>query len=254
MAGGAASGAANPRVERVADLAALARAAAADFARRAEAAVAARGRFTVALSGGSTPRALYALLADPDAPWRNLVPWGRTQTWFGDERNVPPDHPDSNYRMAREALLAHVAASVHRMEGERPAREAADRYEADLRATLGAEGGLPPRLDLALMGLGADGHTASLFPGTDALEERVRWVAAPWVPAVGAHRITLTLPVFERARAVVFLVAGAEKAPALARLLSPPPGEPAIPAARVRPEDGDLLVIADAAALPTPPG
>jgi 6-phosphogluconolactonase len=248
MAGMAPGGGVAPRLERVADLPALARAAADEVARRAEQAVAERGAFTLALSGGSTPRALYTLLADPAAPFRARIPWDRVHVWFGDERNVPRDHADSNFRMAQEALLSHVpTASVHRMEGERTAGEAAERYEAELRRWLGGDG--PPRLDLALMGLGADGHTASLFPGTDALEERVRWAAAPWVAALGVHRITLTFPVFDRARAVVFLVSGTEKVPALSRLLSPPPGEPPIPAARVRPAEGELLVLADAAAL-----
>ncbi|ABC81213.1 6-phosphogluconolactonase [Anaeromyxobacter dehalogenans] len=236
-----------PALVRVADPAALARAAAEEVARRAEAAVAARGRFAIALAGGSTPRALYGVLADPAAPWRARVPWARTEVWFGDERCVPPDHPDSNYRMAREALLDRVApAAVHRIEGERPPADAAARYEAALRQAAGAAGE-PPRLDLVLLGLGADGHTASLFPDSPALRERARWVAAPFVPAVGAHRVTLTLPVLERARAIAFLVSGAGKRAALERLLAA--GPPAIPAARVRPLDGALLVLADDAAL-----
>jgi len=244
VAGGRAGG--RWTLVRLADGGALARAAAEEVARRAEAVVAARGRFTLALSGGSTPRALYALLADPEAPWRSRVPWSRVHVFFGDERNVPPDHPDSNYRMAREALLAHVpVGSVHRMQGERPAAEAAELYEADLRHEFGAAG--VPALDLALLGLGADGHTASLFPGSPVLEERTRWVAAPFVPHLDAHRITLTVPVLERARAVLFLVSGADKASALARLLSPPPGELLVPAARLHPE-GDRLVLADEAA------
>ncbi|ACG73647.1 6-phosphogluconolactonase [Anaeromyxobacter sp. K] len=235
-----------PALVRAADAADLARAAAEDVARRAEEAVAARGRFAVALAGGSTPRALYALLADPAAPWRERVPWARTEIWFGDERCVPPDHPDSNYRTAREALLEHVhAAAVHRIEGERPPAEAAAGYEAALRRAAEPDGS-PPRLDLVLLGLGADGHTASLFPGSPALDERARWVAAPFVPAVGAHRITLTLPVLERARAIAFLVSGAAKRAALGQLLAP--GAPSIPAARVRPLDGALLVLADRAA------
>jgi 6-phosphogluconolactonase len=160
---------------------------------------------------------------------------------------VPPDHPESNYRMAREALLERVGpAAVHRREGERPPAEAAARYEAALREAAGG-GEDPPRLDLVLLGLGADGHTASLFPGSPALEERERWVAAPFVPALGAHRLTLTLPVLGRARAIAYLVSGAGKRGALERLLAP--GSPTIPAARVRPLDGALLVLADEAAL-----
>lgn len=234
-----------PVLTVVEDPAALARAAAEEVARRADEAVAARGAFTWALSGGSTPRALYALLADPAAGFRDRIPWARTEVFFGDERNVPPDHPDSNHRMASEALLSHVpVAAVHRIEGERPAGEAADRYAALLRQRFGA--GAPPRLDLVLLGLGADGHAASLFPGSPALEERARWVSAAWVPALGAHRITLTLPVLDAAAAVLFLVAGRDKAGPLRALLAP--GPPTIPAARVRPEAGALRVLADRAA------
>jgi len=222
--------------------------AAAEVAARAGEAVAARGAFMLALSGGSTPRALYALLADPSGALAARMPWGRTQVFFGDERHVPPGHPDSNFRMAREALLARVpipAENVHRIRGELPdAAEAAAAYERELRAVLGEV----PALDLVLLGLGEDGHTASLFPGSPALDERERWVAAPWVERIGAFRITLTLPVLDRARAVVFLVAGAEKAAALRRALrGAAEGEP-VPAARVRPLGGRLLWLADRAA------
>jgi 6-phosphogluconolactonase len=237
-----------PAVRRVADGEALARDAAEAVAAAAVRAVAARGRFTLALSGGSTPRRLYALLADPAAPFRASVPWARTHLFFGDERPVPPDHPDSNYRMAREALLAHVpVASVHRIRGEDPA--AAEAYEAELRAFFGVPpAGAPPRLDLVLLGLGPDGHTASLFPGSEALDERVRWVLSPFVARFGTRRTTLTLPVLDRARAVLFLVAGADKAPALAQALAPSPGAEPLPAARVRPDDGTMLWLVDQAA------
>lgn len=237
------------RLVEVADASALARAAADAVVEHARAAVGARGAFAVALAGGSTPAALYHLLADARGPWRAAVAWDRVHVFFGDERSVPPDHADSNFRLADEALLRHVpVAAVHRMEGERPAEEAARAYEARLARRFGA--GPPPRLDLVLLGLGADGHTASLFPGSPALEERLRWVAAPWVPAVGAHRLTLTLPVLDAAAAVLFLVAGASKREPLAALLAPPDaraGAP-IPAARVAPA-GSLTVMADRAAL-----
>jgi 6-phosphogluconolactonase len=230
------------------DAAAVARRAAEEVAARAAAAVAARGTFTLALAGGSTPRALYALLADVAGPYRAAIPWERVEVWFGDERNVPPDHPDSNYGMAHEALLRHVApAAVHRMEGERDAEDAATRYEAELVRRFGP--GPPPRLDLVLLGLGPDGHTASLFPGTAELDERRRWVAAPWVRTLSARRITLTFPVLDAAAAVLFVVEGAGKRDALRRMLSPPPGKPLVPAARVRPVSGELLVVADRAAL-----
>jgi 6-phosphogluconolactonase len=237
-------------VRRVADAEAVARAAAEEVVEAGARAVAERGRFAVALSGGSTPRRLYRLLADPAAPFRGRLRWDAVHVFFGDERHVPPDHADSNYRMAREALLDHVeAASVHRIRGELPdAEAAAAAYEAELRAffALGA-GDAPPALDLVLLGLGADGHTASLFPGSPALEERRRWVAAPLVEAVRAHRITLTLPMLVRAREVVFLVAGAEKAAALARVLGPADARP-LPAARVHPGAGALVWIVDRAA------
>jgi 6-phosphogluconolactonase len=237
-----------PAVRRVADAEALARAAAEEVVAAAVRAVAARGRFTLALSGGSTPRRLYALLADPAAPFRARVPWAQTDVFFGDERPVPPDHPDSNYRMAREALLAHVpVASVHRIRGEDPA--AAEAYEGELRAFFAVPpGGAPPRLDLVLLGLGPDGHTASLFPGSEALDETVRWVRSPVVARLGTRRTTLTLPVLDRARAVLFLVAGADKAPALAQVLAPAPGAAPLPAARVRPDGGTVSWLVDRAA------
>ena len=238
-------------VRRVApDAAALMRVAAEDLAARAAAAVRARGRFGVALSGGSTPRALYALLADAAAPFRARVPWEAVQVFFGDERHVPPDHADSNYRMAREALLAHVPIppeSVHRVRGElADAEEAALEYEAELAEAFALRDGERPRLDLALMGMGPDGHPASLFPGSPALDEARRLAVEPFVPKLGAQRVTLKLPVFAAARAVVFLVAGADKAGRVAEVLSG--RAPALPAARVRPDDGDLLWLLDAAA------
>lgn len=237
-----------PDLRRMADAEEVARAAAEEVALAAARADAARGRFTLALAGGSTPRRLYALLADARAPFRARVPWERTHVFFGDERPVPPEHPDSNYRMAREALLDRVpVASVHRIPGEDPA--AAEAYEDELRRFFEVPpGGPPPRLDLVLLGLGEDGHTASLFPGSDALGERRRWVAAPLVARLGVHRLTLTLPVLDRAREVLFLVAGADKAEALARVLAPAAGAPALPAALVRPEAGPPRWIVDLAA------
>jgi len=226
----------------------VAAAGAAEVLARAGEAVAARGAFALALSGGTTPRALYALLAEPAGAFAARMPWPRTQVFFGDERHVPPDHPDSNFRMAQEALLARVpipAENVHRIRGELPdAAGAAAAYEGELRAVLGSD----PALDLVLLGLGEDGHTASLFPGSPALEERERWVAAAWVEGLGAWRITLTLPVLERAREVVFLVAGASKAEALRRALRGGAQPEPVPAARVRPREGRLLWLADRAA------
>ena len=238
--------------ERVvhADVAALADDAAARLQAAAHAAVAARGRFVVALSGGSTPRALHARLValGPDA-----LPWRRTHVVFGDERCVPPDDAASNYGMARDTLLAHVpvpAEQVHRMEGERPPLDAARRYEARLRALAGADDAAP-FVDLLLLGMGADGHTASLFPGAPTLDERTRWVVPAEAP-VGVtprERLTLTLPALARARTVLVLAAGAEKRAAVARAEAEPADAPdALPVGRVRGRDATLWLL-DAAAV-----
>ncbi|WP_242345385.1 6-phosphogluconolactonase [Anaeromyxobacter terrae] len=240
---------AKPEVRVVEDPAALAPAAADEWRARALAAVAASGRFAVALSGGSTPRAVYALLADPAAPYRDALPWARTHVFFGDERAVPPDHPQSNYGMARDALLASVALppeNVHRIRGEDEPEAAARAYEDALRAFFGGA----PRFDLLLLGMGADGHTASLFPGSPALEEPSHLVVAAPAPAPGPPRITLTLRALQAAARVVFLVSGAAKAPALARALSGASGAGALPAGRVRPTDGSVLWLVDRAAAP----
>lgn len=226
------------------DAEALARAAADEVARCAEAAVRKHGRFTIALSGGSTPQRLYRALADREAPFRARIEWSATHVFWGDERHVPPDHPDSNYRMAREALLDHVPVpqgNIHRIHAELP--DAAEAYETELRRAFALAPGEAPRFDLVLMGLGADGHTASLFPGSDALHERVRLVIAPWIDKLSSFRITLTLPVFESAAEVFFLVSGEDKAAALQAVLQ---GEPErYPAQLVHPREGRLLWYAD---------
>ncbi len=227
--------------------AALARASAEEWRERAGEAVAASGRFTVALAGGSTPRGLPALLSDPAAPYLRALPWPLTHVFFGDERAVPPDHPESNYRMARETLLSRVPVpgeNVHRIRGEDGAVAAARAYEDDLRAFFGSA----PRLDLLLLGMGADGHTASLFPGGPGLEERSRWVVVAEPPGPGLERVTLTLRSLEAASRVVFLVAGPSKATALARVLAGGPDGTALPAARVRPSAGSVLWLVDRAA------
>ncbi len=225
----------------------VARAAAEEWRARALAAVAGSGRFAVALAGGATPGRLYALLADAAAPYRAALPWAATHVFFGDERPVPPDHPESNYGMARDALLARVPippANVRRMRGEEEPEAAARAYEDELRAFFGPS----PRFDLALLGMGPDGHTASLFPGSPALDETARLAVAPFVPALGTGRITLTLPALDAASRVVFLVSGAAKAKALARVLSGERGPGALPAARVRPREGSVLWLVDRAA------
>jgi 6-phosphogluconolactonase len=205
----------------------LARAAAAWLCERAASAGA---RFAVCLAGGSTPRRVYELLASAE---RDRFPWDRVHWFFGDERFVPHDHPDSNYRMAREAMFdaAPVAtANVHPIPTAGRPAQAARRYESELREFYGAATLDPqrPLFDVVLLGLGEDGHTASLFPGTKALQERERWVVDVLNPK-SEPRITLTYPVLESTRALVFLVAGAHKRDILARVW----GGEDLPAARL---------------------
>lgn len=231
----------------------LSRAAAAELIRLAGEAVAARGLFVVALAGGSTPRQLYARLASDAC--RDQLPWQKIHFFWGDERHVPPDHPDSNHRMAREALLSRVPvpeANLHPIRSEDPdARRAAEQYESELRAFFTARGLLVrglPRFDLVLLGMGPDGHTASLFPGTPAVRERERWVSAPWVDKLRTHRVTLTPPVLNNAACVLFLVAGEEKAEALRAVLEGPDEADRYPSQVIRPADGVLCWMLDRAA------
>ena len=231
------------------DAGALAREAASELARIAQRCVAAAGRFTLALSGGSTPRRLYTLLADPAQPFRAAVPWGATHVFWGDERHVPPDDAQSNYRMANEELLSRVPVppeNVHRIEGERAdAAEAAAAYERELRRFFGLAAGPAPRFDLVLLGMGPDGHTASLFPGSDALTVTDRLAAAPWVEKFRCYRITLTLPVFDNAAAVHFLVSGRDKAETLRAVFDPATPPDTFPCQRIRPAEGELLWLID---------
>jgi 6-phosphogluconolactonase len=232
-------------------VASLSEAAGQEFVRCAREAVGARGRFAVALSGGSTPRRLYQLLAGE--PYRRQVEWARVQVFWGDERSVPPDDTESNYRMAREAMLGPLAllpGHVHRMEAERADRDAAAReYQDEIARTFGVDPtGEPPAFDLILLGMGPDGHTASLFPHTAALGETRRWVVVNPVPQHQTERMTLTYPVLNRARAVLFLVAGPDKAEPLAEVLQGPPDPQRLPSQRVRPADGQLLFFVDRAA------
>ncbi len=252
MSGAATAGPPRPgEVKIVPDAASLFRAAADEFATRARAAVKDHGRFTVALSGGSTPKSVYALLAqDYTAKRSDRLPWDSIDIFFGDERPVPPDHPDSNYRMAGEALLSKVAVpalNIHRIEGELEAHEAADRYERALRNFFELEPDGIPRFDLVLLGMGPDGHTASLFPESEALGERSRLVAANWVEKFKTFRITFTFPVLNHAAEVLFLVSGADKAPMLAEVMDRTRGI-RYPAQRVAPTNGRLLWFVDAAA------
>lgn len=211
-------------------------------------AVAAHGTFRIALAGGETPRATYARLAKP--PFRDRVDWSRTWAFFGDERAVPPEHPDSNYGMAHAALLSKVpvpAAQIRRIRAEADDPEAAAvDYAKALVEAFGTRRGEPPRFDLVLLGLGVDGHTASLFPGSPVLKEVVRMVAAVHAAAAAIpQRLTLTLPVFNAAARAVFLVTGAEKAKVVKAVLVE---RAMLPAAMVRPEDGELVWLLDRAA------
>ncbi len=201
------------------------------------------GRFTVALAGGSTPKKTYETLVAEYGESKALE-WGKVHAFFGDERTVPPDHEDSNYRMARGALLSHVAVgSVHRMRGELDPAEAGALYERELTAFFGG----PPALDLVLLGIGEDGHTASLFPRTPALDARDRWVVENPVEKLGTTRITLTVPAINAAKRVVFLVAGEGKAAALKEILEGDAEPHDCPAKLIRPV-GELVWMADAAA------
>lgn len=221
-----------PCLHVVPDPIALAAAAATHWAARARGAIAARGRFTVALAGGGTPRNLYRRLASdyPDPLWENV--W----IYFSDERCVPPEHPDSNYGMAHAALLAHVPippGQALRMACEDGPETGARRYHEHLAALQPAADRGPPVLDLILLGLGTDGHTASLFPGSAALAETTRW-AAPVADTPGRRRITLTFPVLDAAREIMFLVSGSAKAQVVQQVLGAPTRS-ALPAARLRP-------------------
>jgi 6-phosphogluconolactonase len=204
-----------PTIVVAADVDGLARAAADRVSVLAQDAIAARGRFRIALAGGSTPRALYGRLAAG-----RDIDWTRTDVFFGDERTVPPEDPQSNFRMARETLLVPSGLppeNVRRMRGEDPDLDAAARaYEAALG------GPSAPPLDVALLGMGADGHTASLFPGTSALEVTDRLCVAVDVPSMATRRLTLTYPALREARALIFLVAGADKATTLHEVLNGP--------------------------------
>jgi len=239
--------AAVPVVRTYADPDQLAQAAADELAAIARDAVRARGVCHVALSGGSTPKRMFQVLAARGAHGADAAPWPQIELWWGDERTVPPDHPDSNYGMTKAALIDPLGLSrVHRMEGERDPDDAARDYERALVAALGA----PPILDLVLLGLGPDGHVASLFPGSAALAETARWVVANPVDSPVAHgktvRLTLTVPAIDAARHVRLLVAGADKAATLAQVLDGPPGR--FPAQRIAPTAGDLAWLVDAAA------
>lgn len=227
---------------------AIAETAAAEFLRAADEALREKGVFYVALAGGSTPKALYTLLSK-NPVLQAKVPWSKTQFFFGDERHVAPDDKESNFRMANEAMfsVARVdARQIYRIKGEEPdAATAAQGYEQDLQAAFRLADGQLPRFDLVLLGMGPEGHTASLFPGTKALKEEKRLVAHNWVGKLFTDRITLTPPVLNNSARVLFLVHGAEKAPALKAVLEGPYEPEQLPAQMIQPRRGSVLWLVD---------
>jgi 6-phosphogluconolactonase len=224
-------------------------AAAEEVLQCASQAIAERGRFTIALSGGSTPKNMLTLIA---ANAGHSVPWAKVFFFWGDERHVPPTDAESNYRMAKESLLSKIEvpeANVFRVPAENPDAEAAARaYERTLQEFFEIEAGEFPRFDLILLGMGPDGHTASLFPGTAALEEKTRLATANWVEKLKTSRITLTAPVLNAAREVAFLISGADKAAALHEVLETDSSPEIYPSKLVHPAGGKLIWFVDRAA------
>jgi 6-phosphogluconolactonase len=218
------------------------------FVSIAQNAISEKGEAHIAVSGGSTPRELFRLLATP--VWRDRISWAQLHLWWVDERCVPPDDPNSNYGVAFHLLLQHLRISnVHRIHGEMPdPAQAASTYEAEISRMFKLGLFDWPRFDLVMLGMGPDGHTASLFPGTPALEETKALVTVGQAPVLPHQRITLTLPVLNHAALVLFLVAGAGKGPALTQVFSSSPDRTLLPAARVHPTDGRLLWLLDEAA------
>ncbi len=229
------------------DTKALAKAAADHFVAASEEAIENRGRFMVALSGGSTPQLTYSRLSDPMVATK--VSWRNVHLFWGDERCVPPEHPDSNYRMARKTMIQKVPipqANVHRIHGELDPDLAAQTYANELRSVFGTEE--RPRFDLIFLGLGKDGHTASLFPGSLALRETEHWALAVYSEALQAWRVTLTLPVLNAARQLSFLVSGKSKAERLQEVLKGEPQPEPLPAQLIQPLNGQVTWLIDQAA------
>jgi 6-phosphogluconolactonase len=227
------------------DLAGISRDAARLFCDLSQQSVQRSGRFAVALAGGSTPKTLYRLLAED---FRERIDWNRVHLFWADERCVPPSHADSNFGMVRDTLLAHVAvpeANVFRMRGEDPPEAAAAEYERIIRDEFHLGSGEWPRFDLVLLGLGDDGHTASLFPGSAAVKVVDRLVSANYIEKLDAHRLTMTFPVINRASNIAFLVSGKSKANALKGVLAANGDENEFPARRAIPVNGRLVWIVD---------
>lgn len=233
-----------PEIKVLPDPEAVAREGAQRFVELSEAAIELRGRFSASLSGGSTPKLMYQMLASP--AFQPQVDWPSIDVFFGDERCVPPDHPDSNYRMAREALLSRVPLpgdNIYRMRGEVDPETAAKEYGQILKEKFGDRG-----LDLIYLGMGPDGHTASLFPYTKALEETKHRCVANSVPQLQTTRLTLTAPFINRAENVIILVTGREKAKTLAEVLEGPRDPKRLPVQLIQPASGKLAWVIDTAA------
>ena len=233
------------------DGATIAKRAAQEFVQAAAAAVREKGSFNVALAGGSTPKALYSLLVN-DPALRSQIPWDKMHLFFGDERHVGPDHPDSNFRMATEAMISKSPLKpqqVTRIKGEYPdTKQAALEYEQALREYFKLKDGEYPRFDLLLAGMGNEGHTLSLFPGTKALHADGRIVVRNWIGKLYTERITLTAPAASNSAEIIFMVTGADKAPALKAVLEGPFEPEQLPAQLLQPQNGKLLWLVDAAA------
>ena len=235
----------------LADGAAIAKRAAREFVQAAASAVREKNAFNVALAGGSTPKALYSLLVN-DPALRSQIPWDKIHLFFGDERHVAPDHPDSNFRMATEAMISKSPLKpeqVTRIKGEYPGtQQAALEYEQALREYFKLKAGEYPRFDLVLVGMGNEGHTLSLFPGTKALHADGRIAVRNWIGKLCTERITLTAPAACNAAEIIFMVTGADKACALKSVLEGPYEPDQLPAQLLQPQDGKLLWLLDAAA------
>jgi len=235
----------------LADGAAIAKRAAREFVQAAASAVREKNAFNVALAGGSTPKALYSLLVN-DPALRSQIPWDKIHLFFGDERHVAPDHPDSNFRMATEAMISKSPLKpeqVTRIKGEYPdTQQAALEYEQALREYFKLKAGEYPRFDLLFAGMGNEGHTLSLFPGTKALHADGRIAVRNWIGKLCTERITLTAPAACNAAEIIFMVTGADKACALKSVLEGPHEPDQLPAQLLRPQNGKLLWLVDAAA------
>ena len=239
-----------PQIRRVSDSQEIALVAAQTIVQIAQDTIKRHDRLTIALAGGSTPKGLYHLLAS-DA-FRSQIPWEKIHIFWGDERHVPPDHPESNYRMAQETLLSQIPLPphhIHRIHSELPnASEAAEQYEQEIKECFQVKSQEIPRFDVILLGMGPDGHTASLFPGTAAVHETERFVVAPWVEKFKTYRMTLTPPVLNEASQIIFLVSGSDKSETLQEVLEGDFQPDTHPVQIVRPIQGEVLWLIDEAA------